>query len=63
MEMESAQTGQPEVISLGRFICYRLAISGHDVAERLVGVERAKRVTGDEDQVPPAFIGADRSGA
>jgi len=63
MEMESPQADQPEVISLGRSICHRLAISCHDVAERLVGFERAKWVTGDEDQMPSIFIYINRSGA
>ena len=49
MEMESAQADQPEVISLDRSICHRLPISYHNITVRLVGRERAKRVSGDED--------------
>lgn len=63
MEMEIIQADQPEVISLSLSIWHRLTISYHDVAERLVGFERAKWVAGDQDQVPSILIGADRSGA
>lgn len=55
--MEITQADHPEVISLSLSIWHRFTISCHDVAERLVGFERAKWVAGDQDQMHSVLIG------